>query len=184
MRKVSIGRFLSLVRPNGIDRYTFFKGWIFFATDNKLKIGDCVIFELIDRLPDSTFAMNFHICRILENFASIVAVESKVNSFNSPLPSFRISIKPSNNTPVTFARELPTKCGEERMDHVLLQNVECCSWELRARYKGCERYYFSKGWKIFATDNKMNSGDSVLFELIGRLPDAPFVMNFHISRIC
>ncbi|XP_026430588.1 uncharacterized protein LOC113327645 isoform X1 [Papaver somniferum] len=118
-----------VVRPNGIDRYAFFKGWKNFATDNKLKIGDCVIFEPIDRLPDSTFAMNVHMRRISENFASAVAVESKVNSFNSPLPSFRISIKPSNmfgsNIPVKFAREhIPTKCWEERMDQVLLQNVE------------------------------------------------------------
>ncbi|KAI3883478.1 hypothetical protein MKX03_014163 [Papaver bracteatum] len=231
-----------LLRPNGLDQYTSYAGWNDFATDNKLKIGDCVIFELIDRLPDSTFAMNFHICRIsvpvpspvrvqesirpreaclthvpssplareikirgracenptirkggsdnLEKFVSATAGESRFNSFSSPFPSFCTTVKPSNvfrvNIPVKFAREhLPTniKNGEERMDHVLLRNVEGRSWELRASLTGCENYRLSAGWKPFATDNKLNIGDCVLFELIGRLPDARFVMNFHIYRV-
>ncbi|XP_026430620.1 B3 domain-containing protein REM9-like [Papaver somniferum] len=223
-----------LVKPAG-RKYTFGAGWKHFSTDNKLKIGDCVIFELIDRLPDSTFAMNFHICRIPvpvpspfpaqerkrcgkacenstirkdwlhsphrntrliiiyvfqfpEKFASAIAFESKVNSFSSPFHFFRTSMKPSSvlrmYIPVKFAREhLPTKCGEERMDHVLLQNVEGRSWELRASLSGCENYYLHRGWKKFATDNKLNIGDCLLFELIGRLPDATFVMIFRISRI-
>ncbi|KAI3882829.1 hypothetical protein MKX03_016625, partial [Papaver bracteatum] len=166
-----------VVRPNGIDRYAFFKGWKNLATDNKLKIGDCVIFELIDRLPESN------------NFVSAVAVNSKDNSFSSLLLSFWISIKPSNmfgiNIPVKFATEhLPTKYGEERMECVLLQNVDGRSWEVCARLDGCEKYYLGgKGWKTFSMDNKLNFGDSVLFELIRRLPNATFVMNFHISRI-
>ncbi|XP_026430850.1 B3 domain-containing protein REM9-like [Papaver somniferum] len=226
-----------LVRPNGLDQYIFCTGWKDFATDNKLKIGNYVIFELIDRLPDSTFAMNFRICRISvpvpspvrvqesagpqeacftrlpssllaqeiksrgrgcenttirkggsdnhEKLASAIAAESKVNSFSSPFPSFWTIVKPSNvtciNIPVKFGREhLPTKCGEEIMDHVLLQNVEGRSWDLRAKLFGCDMYRLNTGWKTFATDNKLNIGDSVLFELIGRLPDATFVMNFHI----
>ncbi|KAI3962696.1 hypothetical protein MKW92_006125 [Papaver armeniacum] len=120
--------------------------------------------------------------------ASAIAFESKVNFFSSPFPFFRTSMKPSRvlrmYIPVKFARgHLPTKCGEERMDHVLLQNVEGRSWELRASVSGCENYYLHRGWKKFATDNKLNIGDCLLFELIGRLPDATFVMNFLISRI-
>ncbi|KAI3863579.1 hypothetical protein MKW92_011904 [Papaver armeniacum] len=125
-----------------------------------------------------------------EKFAAARAVPRKVMSFDSPFPTSRWIKKPYvsrisiDYIPVKFAREhLPTKCGEERMDHVLLQNVEGHSWELRASLSGCENYYLHRGWKKFATDNKLNIGDCVLFELIGRLPDATFVMNFHIYRI-
>ncbi|KAI3883477.1 hypothetical protein MKX03_014162 [Papaver bracteatum] len=224
-----------LVRPNG-HSYTFCTGWKDFSTDNKLGIGDCVIFELIDRLPDSTFAMSFHICRIPvpaqksnvpekecftcvpssplaqeikrrgrayessmireggsdnhEEFGSAIAdaVQSKVKSFSSPFPFFWISVKPSNvhrtNIPVTFAREhLPTnvKSGVEKMD-VLLQNVEGCSWELHLCSRGFAKYYFSKGRKTFAIENKLNVGDCVVFELIDGLPGGTLVMNFHIYQ--
>ncbi|KAI3882831.1 hypothetical protein MKX03_016627 [Papaver bracteatum] len=63
-----------LIRPNG-HSYTFSTGWKDFAIDNKLEIGDCVIFELIDRLPDSTIAMSFHICRIPVPVPSLVPAQ-------------------------------------------------------------------------------------------------------------
>ncbi|KAI3882838.1 hypothetical protein MKX03_016634 [Papaver bracteatum] len=116
-----------------------------------------------------------------------MAVESKVKSLSSPFPFFWVSVKPSNifhtNIPVAFAKEhLPTnKSGQEKMD-VLLQNEEGCSWEFHLCSKGFAKYYFSKGWKTFAMENKLNIGDCVLFELINRLPGGTLVMNFHIYQ--
>ncbi|KAI3863577.1 hypothetical protein MKW92_011902 [Papaver armeniacum] len=157
-----------LVRPVG-SKYAFCTGWRDVATENKLKIGDFVIFELIDRLPDSTFAMNFHIRRI----------SVSVQASNGPEEACF-----TRNIPVAFAREhLPTnvKSGEEKMD-VLLQNEEGCSWELHLCSRGFAKYYFSKGWKTFAMENKLSIGDCVLFELIDRLPGGTLVMNFHIYQ--
>lgn len=78
-----------------------------------------------------------------------------------------------------FAREhFPTN---EKMD-VLLQNEEGCIWELG--FSSCvSKSCFIKGWKMFATDNKLKIGDYVIFELIDKRPDAKFVMNFHIYRV-
>ncbi|KAI3962698.1 hypothetical protein MKW92_006127 [Papaver armeniacum] len=215
-----------LVRPVG-SKYAFCTGWRDVATENKLKIGDCVIFELIDRLPDSSFVMNFHICRISvpvqesngpqeacfdfqripcenstikkegsssqEKSAAAGVVPREVRSFSSPFPFFWTSMKPSNvgvlslfrmNIPVAFARKhLPTiKSGEEKID-VLLQNEEGCSYDLLLYSRGFAKYYFSKGWKMFVMENKLNIGDCVLFELTGRLPaGGKLVMNFHIYQ--
>ncbi|KAI3873558.1 hypothetical protein MKX03_011622 [Papaver bracteatum] len=186
-----------------------------------------VIFELIDRLPGSTFTMKFHICHIsvpvqesngpqeacfdfqripCENStikkegsssskksAAAGVVPREVRSFSSPFPFFWTSMKPSNvgvlslfrmNIPVAFARKhLPTiKSGEEKID-VLLQNEEGCSYELLLCSRGFAKYYFSKGWKMFVMENKLNIGDCVLFELTGRLPaGGKLIMNFHIYQ--
>ncbi|KAI3913191.1 hypothetical protein MKW98_007207 [Papaver atlanticum] len=190
----------------------FSKGWKTFATDNKLKIGDFVIFELIDKRPDAKFVMSFHIYRVPvpsplgrerkrhgspsensmlkkrvsfnhEKFASAIEVESKVKSFSSPFPFFWTSVKLSNvffmPIPVMFAREhLPTN---EKMD-VLLQNEQGRTWGLRVSSL-VSKSNFIKGWKTFATDNKLKIGDYVIFELIDKRPDAKFVMNFHIYRV-
>ncbi|XP_026378939.1 B3 domain-containing protein REM9-like [Papaver somniferum] len=122
-----------------------------------------------------------------EKFASAIEVESKVKSFSSPFPFFWTSVKLSDvcrmSIPAKFAREhLQTnmKGREEKMD-VLLQNEEGGTWELRV-CSYVTQNYFIKGWKMFATDNKLKIGDFVIFELIDKRPDAKFVMNFHIYR--
>ncbi|KAI3969037.1 hypothetical protein MKW92_050527 [Papaver armeniacum] len=199
----------------------FNKGWKTFAMDNKLKIGDFVIFELIDKRPGAKFVMSFHIYRVPavveeclspapsplgrkrkrhgspsensnlkkrgsfnhEKFASAIEVESEVKSFSSPFPFFHTSVKLSNvfyvTIPAMFAREhLPTN---EKMD-VLLQNEEGHTWELRVS-SHVSKSHFIKGWKTFATDNKLKIGDYVIFELIDKRPGTKFVMKFHIYRV-
>ncbi|KAI3870142.1 hypothetical protein MKX03_021615 [Papaver bracteatum] len=172
----------------------FSKGWKMFATDNKLKIGDFVIFELIDKRPGAKFIMSFHIYRVPvpsplggsfnhEKFASATRFESKVKSFSSPFPFFVTSVKHSNvfymPIPVMFAREhFPTN---EKMD-ALLQNEEGRTWELRVSSL-VSTSNFIKGWKTFATDNKLKIGDYVIFELIDKRPGRKFIMNFYIYRV-
>ncbi|KAI3914326.1 hypothetical protein MKW98_014933 [Papaver atlanticum] len=113
-------------------------------------------------------------------------------SFNSPIPFFWTSMKPSNvglrfrmTIPIKFAREhllAEVTNPDDELD-VLLQNEEGLSWQVLVRPNGHDRYRFCKGWKNFATKNKLKIGGSVVFELIDRLPDSTFAMNFHICRI-
>ncbi|KAI3944569.1 hypothetical protein MKW98_021027 [Papaver atlanticum] len=48
-----------------VSQIYFNKGWKMFAMENKLKIGDYVIFEPVDKRPDAELVMNFQI--LLDN---------------------------------------------------------------------------------------------------------------------
>ncbi|KAI3914325.1 hypothetical protein MKW98_014932 [Papaver atlanticum] len=49
---------------SNVSHYYFTKGYSKFSTYHKLKVGDYVIFELIDRLPDAKYLMNLYIHRV------------------------------------------------------------------------------------------------------------------------
>ncbi|KAI3883479.1 hypothetical protein MKX03_014164, partial [Papaver bracteatum] len=86
--------------------------------------------------------------------------------------------------PVKFGREHFASnpiSGEESIE-VLLQNGKGRTWELSVNSYAYQ-YIFNKGYSKFATYNKLKVGDYVIFELIDRLPDAKFLMNFHIYRV-
>ncbi|KAI3863572.1 hypothetical protein MKW92_011897 [Papaver armeniacum] len=123
--------------------------------------------------------------------SAATAVGRKVPSFRSSFPFFWTCVNHFNvyaeyvrmTIPVKFARKhFPAKVNGEGKIEVLLQNEERQTWELGV-ITTPNQYLFSKGWKMFATDNDLKIGDFVIFELIGRLPDAKFVMNFHIYQI-
>ncbi|KAI3914328.1 hypothetical protein MKW98_014935 [Papaver atlanticum] len=123
--------------------------------------------------------------------SAATAVKRKVPSLRSSFPFFWTCVNHFNvyaeyigmTIPVKFARKhFPAKVkGEEKIE-VLLKNEERQTWELGV-ITTPNQYLFSKGWKMFATDNNLKIGDFLNFELIDRLPDAKFVMNFHIYRI-
>ncbi|KAI3898287.1 hypothetical protein MKX03_035522 [Papaver bracteatum] len=123
-----------------------------------------------------------------KKFASAIEVECKVKSFSSPFPFFWTPVKLLSvyrmTIPANFAREhlITNVEGVEEKRDVLLQNEEGGIWELRACLLSSQNY-FTKGWKMFAMDNKLKIGDYVIFELIDKRPGAKFVMNFHIYRV-
>ncbi|KAI3962697.1 hypothetical protein MKW92_006126 [Papaver armeniacum] len=126
-----------------------------------------------------------------EKFAAAAGVPREVRSFSSPFPFFWTSMNPTSvgarfrmTIPLQFARDhlLADVTNADRELNVLLQNEEGLSWEVLVEPNG-HSYTFCTGWKDFATDNKLEIGDCVIFELIDRLPDSTFAMSFHIFRI-
>ncbi|RZC85458.1 hypothetical protein C5167_041638 [Papaver somniferum] len=123
-----------------------------------------------------------------EILGSAIDVEIKVLSFRSPFPFFwncvKASYKRCMNIPVKFTRRHFTAkatnpiTGEESMG-VLLQNEEGRTWELHVTSYSYQ-HFFTKGYTKFSTDNNLKVGDYVIFELIDRLPDAKYLMNFYI----
>ncbi|XP_026431266.1 B3 domain-containing protein Os03g0619600-like [Papaver somniferum] len=125
-----------------------------------------------------------------EKFAAAGAVPREVRSFSSPFPFFWTSMNPTGvgarfrmTIPLQFARDhlLAEVTNADRELNVLLQNEEGLSWEVLVRANG-HSYTFYTGWKDFATENKLEIGDCMIFELIDRLPDSTFAMSFHICR--
>ncbi|KAI3962695.1 hypothetical protein MKW92_006124 [Papaver armeniacum] len=80
-------------------QHFFSKGYIKFFTDNNLKVGDYVIFELIDRFPDAKYLMNFYIHRVpvvvpKEECFTPVASPIPAEESHGPREEFVISVPP------------------------------------------------------------------------------------------
>lgn len=77
--------------------------------------------------------------------------------------------------PNWFSREHFSKC--KRKAEIVLWNVKGKAWTMILVFYGSQ-FVFTGGWAAFAHDNKLQEGDTCIFELVGKTE-----MRVHILRV-
>ncbi|KAL6272645.1 hypothetical protein ACE6H2_023337 [Prunus campanulata] len=174
------------------------RGWLAFARDNNLKVGDVCVFVLIDcnkRIFEVLFyrTNNAEDCPLSPGKYKRLKTGGQVNQrplnsssraleaanrFTPKNPSFRATLGSTPlilHVPVTFARSFIKK----RKQTVTLQ-VRERSWPVNlighTKEAGAK---LCGGWREFVTENCLMEGDVCIFELIER---NDIVLKVHIFR--
>ncbi|CAI9276852.1 unnamed protein product [Lactuca saligna] len=169
------------------DEYYFMDGWVKFMKDNRLQMGDLLVFSLLSPPPNSIFQVVFYapngcvkhqICSsdvpYKEQRSKKGSLES-AKSFKSDKPFYSVTMKLSYlgewglYVPIRFLKryllsndEMSVNCVLEVSDGRKWGPIKCRD------YKTCGKLY-GPNWKKFREDNQLGVGDVCVLELMNEM---------------
>ncbi|XP_016484669.1 B3 domain-containing transcription factor VRN1-like [Nicotiana tabacum] len=161
-------------------------GWKAFVLDNKLKLGDVCVLEVIKDtklllidvtiFPGVSDSTNESINP--EPSVPCSPAYQRAKAFTSENPFFIYPMQPSyvSGPSLTISRVIASKFFPTRYSGVVLQVPNKRSWALNCTV-GTKNGKLNSGWKKFVQDNNLKVGDVCVFEQVSR---TRFLFNVYI----